>query len=69
MIGLGLGIVITGITFSFVPYKSISDKEIIEKSKELGMVDPLDLSPERFVLSQEEIIKELKNLVWILLKR
>ena len=62
MIGLGLGIVITGITFSFVPYKSISDKEIIEKSKELGMVDPLDLSPERFVLSQEEIIKRAKKL-------
>ncbi|HOQ16483.1 MAG TPA: hypothetical protein PLL17_08070 [Defluviitaleaceae bacterium] len=62
MIGLGLGIVITGITFCFIPYKSISDDEIIQKSKELGMVNPLDLSPEKFVLSQEEIIRRAKKL-------
>lgn len=62
MIGLGLGIIISVITFCFIPYKSISNEEIIEKSKDLGMVNPLDLSPEKFVLSEEEIIKRAKKI-------
>jgi len=62
IIGLGLGIILTATFLIFIPKESLTNEDIIERAKDLGMLDPLDLAPEKFVLSEEEIISRARRI-------
>ncbi|WP_058485182.1 hypothetical protein [Defluviitalea phaphyphila] len=70
VIGLGIGIIVTSLFVMIFTLKLKNEKEttlltneeIIQKAKELGMINPLDLEADKFVLSNEEIINKARKL-------